>query len=72
VNTLKQAMPGEDSGRIRTQITELQQAMMAVGQAMYGSGAAATEPGGPGHPTTGNGHGEPHGEDVVEGEYSEA
>ena len=65
-------MPGEDTGRIRAQIAGMQQAMMALGQAMYGSGAAATEPGGPGHPTTGNGHGEPHGEDVVEGEYSEA
>ena len=42
--------------------------MMALGQAMYGSGAPATGPGGPGH-TTDNGHGEPRGEDVVEGEY---
>jgi hypothetical protein len=58
-------MPGEDAGHIRKQIAELQQAMMVIGQAMYGSGAAATEP-------SGNGHGEPHGEDVVEGEYSEA
>ena len=68
VNTLKAAMPGEDTGRIRTQIAGLQQAMMALGQAMYESGAPAPEAGGPGQPT-GNGHGEPRGEDVVEGEY---
>ena len=61
-------MQGEDTGRIRAQIAELQQAMMVLGQAMYGSGAAAAEPGGPGRPS-GNGHGEPRGEDVVEGEY---
>jgi molecular chaperone DnaK len=66
VNTLKEAMQGEDTGRIRTQIAELQQAMMVLGQAMY-SGAAATEPGGPGQPEGG----EPRGEDVVEGEYQE-
>ncbi len=67
INTLKETMPGEDAGRIRAQIAELQQAMMVLGQAMYG-GAAATGPGGPGRPG-GNEHGEPRGEDVVEGEY---
>jgi molecular chaperone DnaK len=67
MNTLKEAMQGEDTGRIRTQIAELQQAMMVLGQAMY-IGATATEPGGPGQP---DGGGEPHGEDVVEGEYQE-
>ena len=69
VKTLKEAMPGEDAGRIRTQISELQQVVMILGQAAYG-GAAATEPGGPEHPG-GNGHTEPRGEDVVEGEFSE-
>ena len=68
VNTLKETMPGEDAGRIRAQIAELQQAMMVLGQATYGGGAAATGPGGPERPD-GNGHGEPRGEDVVEGEY---
>ena len=67
MNTLKETMPGEDAGRIRAQIAELQQAMMVLGQAMYG-GAAAAGPGGPGRPG-GNEHGEPQGEDVVEGEY---
>jgi len=62
-------MQGEDTGRIRTQIAELQQAMMVLGQAMY-SGVAATESGGPGQPA-GKGRGEPRGEDVVEGEYQE-
>ena len=68
MKSLKAVMQGEDAGAIRAQIAELQQAMMILGQAMYGSGAPATEAGGPGQPT-GNGHGEPRGEDVVEGEY---
>ena len=68
MNTLKEAMPDQDAGRIRAQIAELQQAVMALGQAMYGSGASAAGPSGPGRPT-GNGHGEPRGEEVVEGEY---
>jgi len=67
INTLKETMPSEDAGRIRAQIAELQQAMMVLGQSMYG-GATATGPGGPGRPG-GNEHGEPQGEDVVEGEY---
>ncbi|MBN1428997.1 MAG: hypothetical protein JXB07_11475, partial [Anaerolineae bacterium] len=58
---LKGTMQNEDAGRIRAQIAELQQAMMVLGQAMYG-GAAATGPGG-------NGHTEPQSDDVVEGEY---
>lgn len=67
MNTLKETMPSEDAGRIRAQIAELQQAMMVLGQAMYG-GATATGPGDP-ERSGGNGHGEPRGEDVVEGEY---
>ena len=70
MNTLKAAMPDQDAGRIHAQIAELQQAMMVLGQAMYGSGAPAAGPGGAGRPT-GNGHGEPRGEEVVEGEFSE-
>jgi molecular chaperone DnaK len=70
MNTLKEAMPDQDAGRIRAQIAELQQAMMVLGQAMYGNSASAAGSGGPGRPT-GNGHGEPRGEDVVEGEYQE-
>jgi len=64
INALKEAMKGDDVSRIRAQIAELQQAIMALGQAMYG-GAGTTGTGRPG----GNGHGEPRGEDVVEGEY---
>ena len=66
INTLKETMKGDDTSRIRAQISELQQAMMVLGQAMYGAPGAG--PSGAGHPG-GNGHGEPHGEDVVEGEY---
>jgi hypothetical protein len=39
VNTLKEAMQVEDTGRICTQIAELQRAKMVLGQVMY-SGAA--------------------------------
>lgn len=35
MNTLKETMPGEDAGRIRVQIAELQQAMMVLCQATY-------------------------------------
>jgi molecular chaperone DnaK len=69
MNTLKETMPNEDAGRIRAQIAELQQAMMVLGQAMYG-GATSTGPGGPGRPG-GNGHGGQRDEDVIEGEYRE-
>jgi len=64
INSLKEAMKGDDTSRIRAQVSELQQAMMVLGQAMYG---AQGEPGG--YQPGGNGHGEPRGEDVVEGEY---
>jgi hypothetical protein len=42
---------------------------MVLSQAMY-IGATATGPGGPGR-LGGSGHGEPRGEDVIEGEYQE-
>jgi molecular chaperone DnaK len=66
INTLKAALQSQDAGRIRVQIAELQQAMMAVGQAMYGAPAAGAD--GPERPG-GNGHGGPRDEDVIEGEY---
>jgi molecular chaperone DnaK len=69
MNALKETMPGEDTGRIRAQIAELQQAMMVLGQAMY-SGAPATGPGDPERPG-GNGHPSPRDEDVIEGEYQD-
>ena len=69
VNTLKEAMQVEDTGRIRTQIAELQRAMMVLGQVMY-SGAAQTELGGP-EQNDGKGRGEHRGEDLVDCEYQE-
>ena len=66
INSLKEAMKGDDTSRIRSQISDLQQAMMVLGQAMYGAASGGST--GPGRPS-GNGHGEPRGEDVVEGEY---
>jgi molecular chaperone DnaK len=62
VNTLKEAMLGEDAGRMRTKIAELQQAMMALGQAPYRG--LATEPGS-------NGDAKSRTEDVIEGNYQE-
>jgi hypothetical protein len=35
INTLKETMQSEDSGRMRAQIAELQQAMMVLGQATH-------------------------------------
>jgi molecular chaperone DnaK len=58
---LKSAMNGNDAAQIRRRVGELQQATLAIGQAMYqtpGSGGS-TEPG----------RGRPEGEDVVEGEF---
>ena len=56
-----------DVERICMQIAELQQAMMVLGQAMYG-GATASGADSPERPG-GNGHGGPRDEDVIEGEY---
>ena len=42
VNKLKEAMQVEDTGRIRTQIAELQRAMMVLSQVMYNN-ATQTE-----------------------------
>ena len=64
INSLKQAMPGEDSECIRTQIAALQQVMMGIGQATYSSSAAATE-------SEGNGRAEPRDDGIAEGEYHE-
>lgn len=55
-------MLGEDARRMRTQIAELQQAMMALGQATYRD--LTTEQGG-------NGNTESRTEDVIEGDYQE-
>jgi molecular chaperone DnaK len=69
VSSLKETMKGEDTSRIRAQISELQQAMMALGQTMYGGPTGPSGAGPNGDQPGGNGHGEPRGEDVVEGEY---
>jgi hypothetical protein len=67
MNTLKEAMPGEDAGRIRGLIAELQQAMMGLGQAMH-SGSGETQSGGSRREDE-NDHTKPHPEDVVEGDF---
>jgi molecular chaperone DnaK len=62
---LKKAKDGEDTGRIRQLIEQLQQASYAIGQQMYAQQQAGSD---------GNGSGEPHGEgqpgeEFVEGEF---
>ena len=69
---VKKAAEGEDSQQIRRLIEELQQASMALGQAMYGEEGAEAGPGPmpggpmPGGPAQG---GPPPDDDVVAGEF---
>ncbi len=70
-SAVKRALDANDLEAMKTALEELQQAMMAVGQAVYGSGAPG-EPGEPGQ----NGQGGPGGpggspSGTVEGEYRE-
>ncbi len=72
-SAVKRALDANDLEAMKTALEELQQAMMAVGQAVYGSGAP-TEPGAPGQGPNGQGGpggagGSPSG--TVEGEYRE-
>ncbi len=61
---LKTAMNGENVQQIRSLIGELQQATLAIGQSMYqGYTGGSTGPQGD------QGHGQPGGDDVVEGEF---
>ncbi len=61
---LKSAMASENVQQIRSLIGELQQATLAIGQNMYqGYSGGSTGPQGE------QGHGQPDGGDVVEGEY---
>src|ERR1700730_10611861 len=66
-SAVKRALDGGDVEAMKTALEELQQAMMAVGQAVYGGGASEEpkEPGSNGH----GGPGSPQG--TVEGEYRE-
>src|SRR6266568_4348340 len=68
-SAVKRALDANDLEAMKTAMEELQQAMMAVGQAVYGSGAPG-EPGEPGQGPNGQGGpGSPSG--TVEGEYRE-
>jgi len=72
-SAVKRALDANDLEAMKTALEELQQAMMAVGQAVYGSGAPG-EPGEPGQ--NGQGEGGPGGpggspSGTVEGEYRE-
>jgi len=67
-SAVKRALDASDVDAMKTSLEELQQAMMAVGQAVYGGGGQpeAEEPGADGHD---GGSGTPQG--TVEGEYRE-
>jgi molecular chaperone DnaK len=66
-SAVKRALDANDVEGMRTALQELQQAMMAVGQAAYGGGPS--EPGEPG--ANGAGEGGAGTEGTVEGEYRE-
>jgi molecular chaperone DnaK len=72
-SAVKRALEGTDTDAIRTAMEELQQAMMAVGQAVYGGagGEGTGAAGGPQEPGSNGqgGPGTPQG--TVEGEYRE-
>jgi molecular chaperone DnaK len=65
LNTLKEALNGEDSERIQQLSAELQQAAMALGQAVHHEGNSA----GDGTWASGRDDGQANEDDVVEGEF---
>src|SRR6202171_4816743 len=67
-SAIKRALDANDVEAMKTALEELQQAMMAVGQAVYGGGTES-EPEEPGHNGQGGQGGSPSG--TVEGEYRE-
>jgi molecular chaperone DnaK len=79
IEELKKVMPGDDIQRIRQLTEEVQQASYALGQQMYaqqdapGAGMGGAPGYGPmgGNGSSGNGSGA-SGEDVIEGEFTEA
>jgi molecular chaperone DnaK len=70
-SAVKRALDANDVEGMKTALEELQQAMMAVGQAVYGGQGGPSEPGQPGQNGQGGqgGPGAPSG--TVEGEYRE-
>jgi L1 cell adhesion molecule like protein len=68
-SAVKRALDANDVEGMKTSLEELQQAMMAVGQAVYGGGPDA---GAPGQGPDGQGGGGPEAPSgTVEGEYRE-
>jgi molecular chaperone DnaK len=68
-SAVKRALDANDVEGMKTSLEELQQAMMAVGQAVYGAGAEGGGPSEPGSDGQGGGPETPSG--TVEGEYRE-
>jgi molecular chaperone DnaK len=75
IKALKDVLNSDDAPRIRRAMDELQQAAMAMGQAIYGQpGAGSPPPTAGGQPFGGNGNGNgqqyrPESDGVVEGEF---
>ena len=75
VEAVKKSLEKDDTDAINLATTELEQVIQKIGAAMYGEGGPTAGPGpdmggGPADPSAGGNQG--GGEDVVEGEYSEA
>jgi molecular chaperone DnaK len=69
VEALRQALSGEDAEAIKSRTTDLMQASMKLGEAMYAAQQAANEGGGD-HPEGGAGGG-PKKDDVIDADFQE-
>jgi molecular chaperone DnaK len=63
---LKQAMQGDDAARIQQLTSEVQQASMAMGQAMYETGAQGSDQ------SHGKGQSAADDDEIIEGEFEAA
>jgi molecular chaperone DnaK len=70
INAVKEAVKGTNTSSIQQAVSALQQAAMAIGQAMYG-GAPGANPEAAGGPPPGDEKTGPAGEDVVDGEFKQ-
>ena len=71
IEALRQALSGEDAEVIKSRTTDLMQASMKLGEAMYAASQAANEGGGD-HPEGGaGGTGGPKKDDVIDADFQE-
>src|SRR5215210_778380 len=73
IEALRQALSGEDIEAIKARTTDLMQASMKLGEAMYAAAQAANEAGGGDHPEGGAGGtgGGPKKDDVIDADFQE-